>query len=360
VNEADCPKPDHRAAHVLTVLRSSQGSSPPCYVGSMTTICQQEICTKDDCPPDTKLRCPSEDIEAQQCPGDCAGQVCNGIGCPCSTTCARVPFSYEYPRIPNNETWPCNWPSHTAICNVPATGDPAAKEYDFDGDVFSLHSQKHSSACNGVVFQKQQPEKGDRFQYQAADDFGCSLNQCCDVFQICEADPCNYSDFCHIQLQWDQCLSDDCNLATANLERGEGHSDASCLLSSPLETVSGSPSTKSASVVPSTASEGDSETKNMVTTCLWIVDQLSGQLCGFFCNQGNDLQTHIERVHIDPQVTKFEPGSKRASSRASKSLVCRWEGCKHHEQKKTFRQTQALKQHVITHSRCTSRFPSYA
>lgn len=355
MNEADCPKPDHRAAHVLTVLRSCQGSSPPCYVGGVTTICQQEICTKDDCPPDTKLRCPSEDIDAQQCPGDCAGQMCNGIGCQYTTTCALAPISHEYPLVPKNETWPCSWSAHTAIRNAPTPRDTAAKQFDFDGNMASLDSQNYSPACSGVFLQKQQSEKGDPFQSQVADDFGCSINRCCDVFQVCEADPCNYSDFCHTQLQWDQCLWDDCTLATTNLERGEGHKDTSRLPSSPLGTMSDSASTKSASAVPSTASDNNGGTKHIATTCLWIVDQSSGQPCGFSCDQGNNLQTHIERTHIDPQLMKSDSGPKRASSRAPKSLVCRWEGCKHHEQKRSFRQTQALKQHVLTHSRCTSR-----
>ena len=349
VSEAACPKPDHRAAHVLTVLRSSQGSSPPCFIGGATTICQQQICTKDDCPPDTKFRCPSEDIEAQQCPGDCAGRLCNGAGCPYNTTCALAQTAYEHPKVPNNDMWICGLTYDTTICSPPARNGSITKQVDFNGNMASLHSRDYSLACN---FQKHPPEQNGLSQHHIADDFGCPLSQGCDFLGICEADPCDYNDFCHNQFQWDQCMWDDCSSTTAALEGGGGHAEVSRLPSSPLEIVSDPPSAKSASAVPSMPSESKGGVKHMATACLWIVDRSSGQLCGFSCDHCNDLQSHIERTHIEPQVVKSESGQKRASSRVPKSLLCRWEGCKHNEQKKTFRQTQALKQHVITHSRC--------
>lgn len=356
VSEADCPKPDHRAAHVLTVLRSNQGSSPPCFIGGVTTICQQQICTKDDCPPDTQLRCPSKDVEAQQCPGDCAGRVCNGTGCLYGTACTVVQTSHEYPKVMNDDMWPCGWPSNTMICNAPTPRCPTARPFDFNGNMASLHSQDHSPACNGIYLQKQPSEKTNLVQPHITNDFGCSLNQYCDFWEVCEGDPCNYCDVCHDQLRWDQCLWADCSLVTGNIEKGERPIDVQ---GNQVGRVSSQLPTKSTSAVPSMASESNGGAKHIATRCLWIVDSSSGQLCGFSCDHGNDLQTHIERAHIDPQVAKSETGHKRASSRVPKSLVCRWEGCKHHEQKKTFRQTQALKQHVITHSRCIFRLLSY-
>ena len=355
VSEADCPKPDHRAAHVLTVLRSDQGSSQPCFIGGVTTICQQQICTKDDCPPDTQLRCPSEDVEAQRCPGNCAGRVCNGTGCPYNITCALAQTSHEYQRVTNNDLWPCGWPSNTMTCNVPIPRCPTAKPFDFNGDMASLHSQDHPSACNGVLLHKQQSELNNSLQHHIPNEFNCSLNRCCDLWGACEDDPCTYSDVCHDQLQWDQCLWDDCSWVPGNIENGERQTN---IPSCQLGTVSAQSLTKSPSAVPSIASGINGGAKNLATRCLWVVDQSSGQLCGFSCDHVNDLQTHMERAHIDPQVARSESGQKRASSRVPKTLVCKWEGCKHYEQKKTFRQTQALKQHVITHSRCMCGLPS--
>ena len=71
--------------------------------------------------------------------------------------------------------------------------------------------------------------------------------------------------------------------------------------------------------------------------CKWITNKSSGSLCGVAFDGPNDLQEHVEEVHIQP-LTRSE------------GMICSWGGCT--RSTKPFDQKLKLKRHVKSHSGC--------
>jgi hypothetical protein len=357
VSEADCPKPDHRAAHVLTVLRSGYDQGTSCFSGTMATLCQQQVCTKDDCPPDTQVRCPSEDIDIQQCDGNCAGRLCSGVGCPYNIPCALVQSPFETYDSPVDDLWSCASPHIPNHRSAPSYRGPFPQHYGFNYDTKGLDhlfpcSDHH---CQGSTLTQSHPQPIIR------NDIVCSTtSECCDLWEPCEEPSCNFEEFCNFHTQGDDCLLAHCDQASTILDKGKALNKVSPIPQPALDTGHPfSPINSSSNTTPFSTSDSDSKTSGTKVMCKWVTNQSSGEVCGYCCEHGNDLQAHIEHVHINTPASKVGARQKKGSSRQQKDLLCRWQGCKYHLQKKSFGQTQSLKQHTYTHSGCEF-YPTYS
>ena len=106
------------------------------------------------------------------------------------------------------------------------------------------------------------------------------------------------------------------------------------------------------SLTPAATSAGDSFTANSMFSpesmsldqnlCLW--EYGLDDVCGAAFEDASSVQTHIESEHLSTgrRRSKTETGENAA-------LFCKWQGCKHNEDRKPYGQAQHLKEHVVTH-----------
>ena len=85
---------------------------------------------------------------------------------------------------------------------------------------------------------------------------------------------------------------------------------------------------------------------NISCTCKWITDRSLGTSCEASFKSENELQTHVDRAHIDPISARGAPEKY--------AFVCEWPECKRnrfpHQNK------DKLRRHVYIHTGCESTF----
>ncbi|MCJ1262790.1 hypothetical protein MMC22_002660 [Lobaria immixta] len=74
------------------------------------------------------------------------------------------------------------------------------------------------------------------------------------------------------------------------------------------------------------------------STCRWITDRSIGQVCGLTFNDGNELQSHVDREHVQ----------SNEGNTTGTVLLCRWLDCK--RDGKPLQNKEKLKRHLFTHT----------
>ena len=349
ITTAESPIRESQAAHALTTLRSRQDQAH-LYIDTCTTslLCQQQACSKNDCPSSSQVICAAEEIEARFCDGNCAGSLCTGVGCPYNVD----PYGYHgFDHEDCSDFWSCQWACDLETCNItsPYTGN----NLDYVAHDRSNNHHSPERLTTSVEEFAQEFSKIREPDGRANNEMRCSIYEftalmdadAADVdwhFQSCHGQPDTFG--CH----WKKCQTADStndSLDQHSLSKNRSYS------SYPNSDIRSSPSTNiSTSASPTLVQLLESKSDGY--TCMWITDQVSRVICGFSCGHGNDMQAHIETNHIEPQLSSAELGRRKSLTKTPRSLSCRWKDCKHNLQTKTLRSTQALRQHVFTHSGC--------
>ena len=345
----ESPILESQAAHALTTLRSYQDQAEP-HVDTCTTslLCQQQACSKNDCPSSTQVICAAEEIEARFCDGNCAGSLCTGVGCPYNVD----PYGYHgFDHEDCSDFWSCQWACELETCNITSPYNDN-NLYHVAHDQSNIHHFPEHLTASLQTFSPEMSKFGHP-DHPDGKKMHCSIDEFAALMDADAADVNWHFQSCHGQpdtfgRHWKNCQITD---TTNDSLDQHYHSKTRPYISHSSSDIRSSPSTDmSASSSPSRVQQH--ETNFNGYTCMWITDQVSRTICGFSCGHGNDMQTHIETTHINPQLSSVEPGRRKSLTKFPRSLSCRWKDCKHNLQKKTLRSTQALRQHVFTHSGC--------
>ena len=345
----ESPVLENQAAHALTTLRSRQDRAQP-FTDTCTTslLCQQQACSKNDCPSSSQVICPAEEIEARFCDGNCVGSLCIGVGCPYNVD----PYGYHgFDHGDCSDFWACQWACDLETCNITSSDNENNPDYVEYGQRDGQNNQECLTALVGrnphEVLRTNPTERQDDTEVH------CSLDEFTALMDADEASIDWRFQSCHNQphiseRHWKN--SQVADTTNGNINRhlhskqrpGSSHSDSNLRSSSSTDV--------SASSSPTLVQLLEANTDGY--TCMWVMDQASGQICGFTCGWGNNMQAHIEANHIEPQLSGGESGRRKSAIKIPRSLTCKWNNCKHNLQKKVLRSTQALRQHTFTHSGC--------
>ena len=340
---------ESQAAHALTTLRSRQIQTQS-YIDTCTTslLCQQQACSKRDCPSSSQVICAAEEIEARFCDGNCAGSLCTGVGCPYNVD----PYGYHgFDHSDCSDFWSCQWACDLETCDITTS----YKDTSLD-PVADDRTNNHRSLgrlTEPVDTISQQLSGITPQDYRASNEMHCSIYEITPLVDADAADIDWHFQSCHSQpdifgCHWKNCqtagsinnIADQHSLSKDRPYRSHSNSDTRSSPSTDVFTLS------------SPALIQQLKPNMEAYTCKWITDQGSRMICGFSCGHGNDMQAHIETNHIEPQLSSAELGRKKSLTKFPRSLSCHWQDCKHSLQRKTLRSTQALRQHIFTHSGC--------
>lgn len=347
---------DHQAAHALTILRSSHDQAQIHTETCLTsTLCQEQACPKNDCPSNTQIICPAEEIEAQFCEGNCVGSLCTGVGCPYSTATitAYDPYGYHgYDTGDCSDFWSCQWACDLDTCNIAPPNNQISLQC-VTGNEFGPQQHGNYAPYFPDPIERVEPVRTDYSNTNNENGMLCSIEAFADSIDLDEMVLNQHYQNCHnplpsVECHWRHCPID----MTTGLSVGQ-RSDIPRLQQSTTEEPDSrpSPSINNSPSSPLTYPLSvDAKTNGY--KCMWIVHQASGTLCSFTCHLGNDMQAHIESAHIDLLPSTGGSSQRTNALRRSPLIICQWKDCKHSIQKKVLRSSKALKQHVFTHSRC--------
>ncbi|MCJ1406970.1 hypothetical protein MMC19_001040 [Ptychographa xylographoides] len=340
-------KPDQQAAHALTELRSSHEKITG-QNGILPALCPPQACTKNDCPSETQIICPAEEIEAWRCDGNCEGQLCTGTGCPYNGMFDNLQLVSAHRDVDGfdcSALW-CPWPCDLETCN-------------FDNQKLrSVHLEPQT-----VCIQDHRPQNDGHFQEHYVDyplpsggfqhSMEGSISHCAVFVGPDHGKIAPRQQFCLAQIQDSNFHWKDCQLDPTSPVHFVEQSYDNCLSPNRAESAdnahpSHSPSTSGSSVLEASEAHRALEHK-----CMWSTDRHMGLTCGFPCENSKQLQEHIEQKHVATQQTQTASTQDMVSSQPPKLPFCQWEGCKHSSRRKAERSRQALQQHICTHSGCT-------